>query len=212
MVVLPDPFGPEDADDLAGADLEIDMVDRDVRRSAWSALARSPPPALALSHHALAPLPASGRSAAPRPSPLAGEGPGAAGRCAHSSRAGRSGRRRTRRPAGRCAMMPIADRAPQGRGQHGDAEIGRFRQPAGRVGADRRLVVAGDRLLRRGQRHLDVAASCRRRAAAPASDRISDFQPSGAVALSSMSRAASLPSLRNDDGQLAAPGRHKPRR
>src|SRR5438105_2933564 len=49
-----------------------------------------------------------------------------------------------------------ADRAPQGRGQHGDAEIRRFREAAGGAGADRRLVVAGDRLVGRDQRHLDV--------------------------------------------------------
>src|SRR5216684_778111 len=41
-----------------------------------------------------------------------------------------------------------ADRAPQGRGQDGDAEISRFGKPDYRAGADRRLIVAGDRAFR----------------------------------------------------------------
>src|SRR3954466_14511292 len=52
-----------------------------------------------------------------------------------------------------------ADRAPQGRGQHGDAEIGRFGEPAGAAGADCRLVIAGNRAVGRGQRDLDVLRS-----------------------------------------------------
>src|SRR5438552_1128437 len=51
---------------------------------------------------------------------------------------------------------PDADRAPQGRGQHGDAEIGRFGEPAGGAGAERRLVIAGRGLARNRQRRFDV--------------------------------------------------------
>ena len=116
--------GPEDADDLAGADLEIDVVDRERR-----AVALGQRPRAAADRHQSAPAIA----ASPRPA---------------QRRPKRATAKTTTRSA--MAMIPIADRAPQGRGQHGDAEIGRFGQPARGAGADRRLVVAGDRALATG--------------------------------------------------------------
>ena len=70
-----------------------------------------------------------------------------------------------------------------------------FGEPAGRAGAHRRLVVAGDRALGRGQRHLDVLGRAGGELRQLLGSKL-DFQPSGVVADNSTSRAASLPSLR----------------